>query len=67
MEQLRLDITVSVFKNRISSLICPAQKPVYDIYDPKGVAILTQLRIGLSKLNLHKCSHNFRHNLLENQ
>ena len=59
--EIRESPTVSLFKNRISSLIRPAQKPLYGIYDPKGVAILTQLlRVGLSKPNSHKFSHNFR-------
>ena len=52
--------TVSSSKNRLSSLIRPTQKPIYGIYDPKGIAILTQLRVGLSKLNSHKFNHNFR-------
>ena len=52
--------TVSSFKKRLSSIIRPTQKPIYGIYDPKGVAILTQLRVGLSKLNSHKFNHNFR-------
>ena len=58
--EIRESPTVSLFKNRISSLIRPAQKPLYGIYDPKGIALLTQLRVGLSKLNSHKFNHNFR-------
>ena len=58
--QIRELPTVSSFKNRFSSLIRPIQKPVYGIYDPKGVAILTQLRVGLSKLIFHNFYHNFR-------
>ena len=38
-------------------------KPVYSIHDPRGPAILTQLRVGLSMLNLHKFRHNFRDTL----
>ena len=30
------------------------------IHDPKGLSYLTQLRVGLSKLNFHKFKHNFR-------
>ena len=41
-------------------LICPSPKSVYSIYDPIGLAILTQLRVVLSKLNSHKFRHNFR-------
>ena len=33
---------------------------VFDLANPKGVAILTQPGIGLSKLNSHKFDHNFR-------
>ena len=29
-------------------------------HDPKGLSHLTQLRVGLSKLNFHKFQHNFR-------
>ena len=35
-------------------------KSVYGIHDPKGLSHLTQLRVGLSKLNFHKFKHNFR-------
>ena len=52
--------TVSLFKKRLSSLIRPSQKPTYGILDPKGIAILTQLPVGLSKLNFHKVKHNFQ-------
>ena len=33
---------------------------MYRTHDPKGSAILTQLRVGLSKLNRHIFRHNFR-------
>ena len=42
------------------SIICPPAKSVYGIHDPKGLSYLTQLRVGLSKLNFHKFKHNFR-------
>ena len=45
---------------KLLKLICPPLKPVYSIYDPIGLTILTQLRVGLSKLNSHKFRHNFR-------
>ena len=58
--EIRESPTVSLFKKRLSSLIRPSQKPTYGILDLKGVAILTQLRVGLSKLNFHKFKHNFQ-------
>ena len=42
------------------SLIRPPAKPVFNVHDPKGLAILTQLRVGLSALNLNKFRHNFK-------
>ena len=42
------------------SIIRPPAKSVYGIHYPKGISYLTQLRVGLSKLNLHKFKHNFR-------
>ena len=35
-------------------------KTLYGIHDPVGLSYLTQLRVSLSKLNLHKFKHNFR-------
>lgn len=61
--EVRESPTISIFKNKLLSLIRPPPKPVYSIHDPKGLAILTQLRVGLSKLNLHKFRHNFRDTL----
>ena len=53
-------IRLSTFKTKLSKLIRPTPKLVYGIHDPKGLAILTQLRVGLSKLNFDKFRHNFR-------
>ena len=52
--------TLGLFKKKLFSLIRPLPQPVYGIHDPKGLAILTRLRVGLSKLNLHKFKHNFK-------
>ena len=52
--------TISGFKNKLSALIPPLTKPIFRIYDPKGLSILTQLRIGLSKLHFHKLRHSFQ-------
>ena len=52
--------TLGMFKKKLFSLIRPLPQPVYSIHDPKGFAILTQLHVGLSKINLHKFKHNFK-------
>ena len=58
--ELRLAPSVSVFKKKLLSIICPPAKSVFGIYDPIGFSLLTQLRVGFSKLNFHKFKHNFR-------
>ena len=52
--------SVAVFKKKILSIIRPPANPVFGIHDPIGLSFLTQLRVGLSKLNFHKFKHNFR-------
>ena len=37
----------------------PPAKSFFEIHDPIGLSYLTLLRVGLSKLNLHKFKHNF--------
>ena len=56
---LRDSSSVNVFKKKVFSIIRPPAKSVYGIHDPTGVAYLTQLRVGLSKLNCHTFKHNF--------
>ena len=58
--KVRQSPTLDCFKKKILSLIRPPLQPVFSIHDPKGLAVLTQLRVGLSKLNFHKFKHNFK-------
>ena len=51
--------SIGQFKKNINVLIRPKPKPVFGIHDPVGLRFLFQLRVGLSPLNCHKCSHNF--------
>ena len=52
--------SVSVFKDRIYTLIRPQPKSIFGIHDPIGLKHLFHLRLGLSKLKSHKKHHNFR-------
>ena len=58
--ELRQAPSVAVFKKKLLSIIRSPAKSVYGIHDPEGLSYLTQLRVGLSKLNFHKFKHNFR-------
>ena len=46
--------------SKLLSLIRLIYNSFFIKYDHCGLASLTQLRLGLSKLNLHKVRHNFR-------
>ena len=54
---------MNIFKKQLLGLIRPPSKSVYGIHDPKRLSILTQLRVGFSKLNYHKFKHKFRDTL----
>ena len=58
--ELRLAPSVAVFKKKLLSIVRPPAKSVFGSHDPIGLTYLTQLRVGLSKLNFHKFKHNFR-------
>ena len=51
--------SISVFKSRLLSLIRPVQNSVFNIFEPKGLILLTHLRLGFSHLNEHRFRHNF--------
>ena len=52
--------SIAAFKTKLLSKIRPLPKSFFQIHDPTGLSYLTQLRVGLSKLNFHKFKHNFR-------
>ena len=58
--EIRLSLSLNIFKTKLAKLNRPTPKLVYGIHDPKGLAILTQLRVGLRKLNYYKYRHNFQ-------
>ena len=58
--EIRLAPSVAVVKAKLLSIIHPPAKSVFGIYDPIGLFDLSQIRVGLSKLNCHKFKHNFR-------
>ena len=58
--EIRLAPSVAVFKTKLLSKIRSPPKSVFGIHDPIGLSYLSQIRVGLSKLNFHKFMHNFR-------
>ena len=57
---LRLAKSISVFKQNILKTYRPVKKSIFNIYEPKCIKWIFQLRVGLSFLRSHKKRHNFR-------
>ena len=61
--QLGLNIqnssSLEIFKRALLSFIRPKPANVYKVHHPKGLKLLTLLRLGLSRLREHKFRHSF--------
>ena len=55
-----LDPSISVFKEKIFNFIRPSPNSVFDIHHPKGIKLITRLRLGLSHLTEQKFKHSFQ-------
>ena len=60
---IKASSTVSNFKAKLLVLFRPTAKSVYGMHDPGDLSYLTQSRVSLSKLNLHKFKHNFKNSI----
>ena len=61
--ELRLAPSVAAFKKKLLSIVHPPANSVFGIHDPIGLPYLTQLKVGLRKLNFHKFKNNFRNTI----
>ena len=50
-------------KKNILKLIRPSPNSIFNCHNPKGVKLLTRLRLGLSHLRDHKFKHSFQDSL----
>ena len=51
---IRNSQSISIFKSKLLSFIRPVQTNIHNIFNPKGLAFLTCLRLGLSHFNEHR-------------
>jgi len=58
-DNIRNSESISLFKSRLLSFIRPVQRSIFNIFDPKGLKLLTRLRLDFSHLNGHRFQHNF--------
>ena len=50
----------NVFKNSILKFIRPSPNKIFQCHNPKGIKLVTRLRLGLSHLRKHKFKHSFQ-------
>ena len=48
-----------IFKKKLLKFMCPSGNSVFKYHNPKGIKLLTRLRLGLSHLREHKFKHGF--------
>ena len=59
-KNIRKSESLNIFKKSILKFIRPSQNRVYNCHNPKGIKLLTRLRVGLSHLCKHKFKQSFR-------
>ena len=52
--------SISIFKSNILKFKRPKPNNVYYCHNPKGIRLLTRLRLGLSHLREHELKHSFQ-------
>ena len=57
---IRNSESLNVFKNSLVKFICPSGNSVFNCHNPRGVILLTTLRLGLSHLREHKSNMVFK-------
>ena len=60
---LRKSENFLVFKSNILKFIRPSPNSVYNCHNPRGICLITRLRLGLSHLREHKFKHGFQDTL----
>ena len=62
-KSIRNSESFSIFKKNILQFIRPSPNDIFNCHNPKGVKLLTRLRLGLSHLRDHKFKHSFQDSL----
>ena len=58
--KIRKSKSISIFKSNILKFIRPKPNNVYYCHNPKGIELLTRLRLGLTHVREHKFKHSFQ-------
>ena len=58
-QNIRHSENLFIFKKKLLKFIRPSRNSVFRCHNPKGIKLLTRLRVGLSHLREHKFKHGF--------
>ena len=58
-QNIRNSENLFIFKKKLLKFIRPSGNSVFRCHNPKGIKLLTRLRLGLSHLREHKFKHSF--------
>ena len=62
-KSIRNPESFSLFKKNILKFVPLSPNSIFNCHNPKGVKLLTRLRLGLSHLHNHKFKHSFQDSL----
>ena len=62
-KNIRKSERLNIFEKNILKFVPLSQNRVYNWHDPKGIKLLTRLRVGLSHVRKHKFKHSFQDTL----
>ena len=60
---IRNSKSLTSFKRKVLKFIRPSESSIFLCNNPKGIQLLTRLRLGLSHFRDHKFEHNFKNTL----
>ena len=60
---IRNSESLNIFKSSLLKFIRPSESSVFNCHNPRGVKLLTRLRLGLSHLREHQFKHGFQNSL----
>ena len=59
MREIIDSVSLQKFRKNLNNIVRPISNSIFGIHNPKGIQLLTRLRLGFSHLREHKFRHGF--------
>ena len=63
IRNIRNSSSLNIFRKSILKFMTPSTNSLFNCHNPKGIKLITRLRLGLSHLREHKFKHSFQDSL----